>query len=232
MPTLLVGDFILVEKFSYAIKEPITQKILININEPERGDIVVFKHPQEYNINYIKRIIGLPGDKIQYDSHSKHLKICSNYTRIQNCKIQISMNYSKTKLSEFIQRIYIYNNLNSIKSRQSAIKNHKIYNSLRFYSSKEKINNLEHSVLFLNTFLNKKNNYYQQKGMSKLTWIVPKNSYFVMGDNRDNSFDSRYWGFVPKENIIGKATKIWMSLNKKENEWPTGIRINRIGNIY
>ncbi|MBZ2279100.1 MAG: signal peptidase I, partial [Buchnera aphidicola] len=89
-----------------------------------------------------------------------------------------------------------------------------------------------HNVLVLNLLNNQTQKYYQQPGLPKFTWIVPKNQYFMMGDNRDNSLDSRYWGFVPENKLIGKAIKIWMSLDKKENGWPTGIRFNRIGNIH
>lgn len=223
MPTLLVGDFILVEKFSYGIKEPITNKILIRINLPQRGDIVVFKHPKN-NIDYIKRVIGLPGDKIQYDINKKKLKVCINYINQKNCENKLFIKYSKTELSNFFQKIYLFNENKTEKER--------IYNSIYFKKVEEQINNLKHNILILDGIKNKKNDYYHQPDMPKLTWIVPKNKYFMMGDNRDNSLDSRYWGFVPEENLLGKAIKIWMSFEKKENEWPTGIRINRIGNIY
>ncbi|QCI20983.1 signal peptidase I [Buchnera aphidicola (Hyperomyzus lactucae)] len=225
MPTLLVGDFILVEKFSYAIKEPITHKTLINISHPKRGDIVVFKYPRDNKIDYIKRVVGLPGDKIKYDIHNKHIKIYPNYLNRNNCKKKLFISYSKAKSSNFIQKIYFLNK-NDFTERK------KIYNSLYFDIVQENIDNLKHNILFLNNIENPQQNYYQQKNMPKLTWIVPKGQYFMMGDSRDNSLDSRYWGFVPETNLVGKAIKIWMSFDKNENEWPTGIRINRIGNIY
>ncbi|WP_284442961.1 signal peptidase I [Buchnera aphidicola] len=225
MPTLLVGDFILVEKFSYGIKEPITHKTLIKTSKPKRGDIVVFKNPKDHNTDYIKRIIGLPGDKIKYDFNSKHMHICANYLNKKKCQGELLINYSNPKTSNFIQKIYFFNKENTIEEK-------KIYNSLYFNIVEENLNNVKHNILLLNEMKNSKKDYFQQENMPKLTWIVPKGEYFMMGDNRDNSLDSRYWGFVPEKNLVGKAIKIWMSFDKNENEWPTGIRINRIGNIY
>lgn len=225
MPTLLVGDFILVEKFSYGIKEPITQTTLIQTNKPKRGDIVVFKHPTDHNIDYIKRVIGLPGDKIKYNIKNKHIKICTNFLENKNCQEKLLISYSKTKQNNFIQKIYFLNKDNLLQKKEE-------YNSLYFNIVEENINNFKHNILLLNNIKSVKKDYYKQKNMPKLTWIVPQGKYFMMGDNRDNSLDSRYWGFVPEKNLVGKAVKIWMSFDKNENEWPTGIRINRIGNIY
>lgn len=225
MPTILVGDFILVEKFSYGIKEPITRKTLFYKSTPKRGDIVVFKHPTDNSTDYIKRVIGLPGDKIQYDIHSKCIKIYPNCFIKKNCEKKLSINHLKIKSSNFIQKIYFFNK-NDLKKEK------KIYNSLYFDVFEEHINGVKYNILLLNNIKGNIKNYYQQEGMPKFTWIVPEEQYFMMGDNRDNSLDSRYWGFVPDKNIVGKAVKIWMSFNKNENEWPTGIRINRIGNIH
>lgn len=226
MPTLLIGDFIIVEKFSYGIKEPITHKTLINTGHPQRGDIVVFRHPHDYNTNYIKRIIGMPGDRIIYDIHKKHIHVCINYVHQKNCREKLIIHYSKPQLSNFFQKIYLRDdNMYSIESK-------KIYDLLYYDIVEENINTMKHNILLLNNIKNPQQDYFQQENMPKLTWLVPKNKYFMMGDNRDNSLDSRYWGFVPEENLVGKAIKIWMSFDKNENEWPTGIRINRIGNIY
>ncbi|QCI22123.1 signal peptidase I [Buchnera aphidicola] len=222
MPTLLVGDFILVEKFSYGIKDPITHTMLIQTNLPKRGDVVVFKHPIDYNTDYIKRVIGLPGDKIEYDLNTKHIKICKNYLIKNNCQEKLLIKYSNAKSSEFTQKIYFID-------EKKLLTTEKILN---FELVEENINHVKHNILFLKNIKNSKKDYYQQKNMKRLNWIVPEGEYFMMGDNRDNSLDSRYWGFVPEKNLVGKAIKIWMSFKKNENEWPTGIRINRIGNIY
>lgn len=221
MPTLLIGDFILVEKFSYGIKEPITQKILMHTNSPKRGDIAVFRHPKN-NMYYIKRIIGLPGDKVTYNIHEKNIKVCINYIKENNCQKKIFIQHSRKKLSNFFQKIYFF----------YTPEQKKIYNSIFFKIAKEDIHGLKHDILLLDKKINNLNNYYKQKNMPKLTWLVPSGEYFMMGDNRDNSLDSRYWGFVPEKNLLGKATKIWMSFEKEENKWPTNIRFNRIGNIY
>ncbi|ANZ22476.1 S26 family signal peptidase [Buchnera aphidicola (Diuraphis noxia)] len=225
MPTLLIGDFILVEKFSYGIKDPITHHTLIHKQFPKRGDVVVFKHPIEYNTDYIKRVIGLPGDKIEYNENTKHLQICTNYLITKNCNENLLIKYSHSRQSEFTQKLYFFD-------QNRSIQNNKIYHKVYYDIVEENINNLKHNILLLEGIKSVKQDYYQQKDMKKLNWIVPEGQYFMMGDNRDNSLDSRYWGFVPEKNLIGKAVKVWMSFNKNENEWPTGIRINRIGNIY
>lgn len=223
MPTLLVGDFILVEKFSYGLKNPITNKTIIHTNQPTRGDVVVFKHPHD-NTDYIKRIVGIPGDKIQYDINNKHIKICKNYLIKNNCKEQVIIEYSNSHPSDFVQKIPVFEKNNALKKETK--------NVLHFDVIEENINNIKHNILLSKDIKNSTKYYFQQKNMPKLIWIVPEKQYFVMGDNRDNSLDSRYWGFVPEHNLLGKATKIWMSFKKNENEWPTGIRINRIGSIH
>ena len=103
---------------------------------------------------------------------------------------------------------------------------------LRLATRKETIGNVTHDILLVNEAQSQAGMYYQQPGQPQSSWVVPKGQYFMMGDNRDNSADSRYWGFVPERNLVGKAVAIWMSFEKQEGQWPTGVRFSRIGGIH
>ncbi|MBK4765187.1 MAG: signal peptidase I [Pantoea sp. Brub] len=227
MPTLLAGDFILVKKFAYGIKNPFNQASLISLGKPKRGDIVVFKYPLDTSINYIKRIISIPGDKIIYNPYTKQLTIHPNCGINHACDKSLKIAYSNVKPTNFI------NHKNNDYKDDICQMNHNavIYNNICFNKRKEMLDNISHEILLTNKVENTIDMYYHQPGQQLFTWVVPNNQYFVMGDNRDNSADSRYWGFVPEQNFIGKAVFIWMSLKKQENQWPTGIRFNRIGLI-
>ncbi|MDG3087152.1 signal peptidase I [Vibrio hannami] len=206
MPTLLVGDFILVEKFSYGIKDPVFRSQLVETGKPERGDIVVFKYPPQPNIDYIKRVVGLPGDTVRY---SPKKEICIKPQGESTCK---PVGLSNVVESEFIQRGVPLIQLN------------------------EKLGEVEHQILVHPLQTDNVAMYQPRPGVNE--WVVPKGQYFVMGDNRDNSADSRYWGFVPEANLVGKATGIWISFEFERGadsvlpSWiPTGVRFNRIGGI-
>lgn len=183
MPTLLIGDFILVDKTAYGVKLPYTDTTLgdLEINRvdltarttPERGDIVVFKWPESPKIFYIKRVIGLPGDIIKIE------------------KKKIILN-GKPLVMDEVQDSDISNYLN---------------NENRNYSMKYFKSNLGEKDYFYQI---DQDNYFKQNFGQVL---VPKNSLFVLGDNRDFSFDSRFWGFVPVSNVVGRATNIWFSLS-------------------
>lgn len=233
MPTLLTGDFILVEKFSYGIKNPITQSMIISIAHPKRGDVVVFKYPKNKNLFYIKRVIGLPGDLIIYNFKNKTINIYSNcYNKyIKTCINNKSLtNYSNVLPSNFIQT---FNNMFDRYSNNffEIPIGQKILNGIRLSIRNESIDDSAHSILLLNdrSLINQEL-YYHQDNYPKNHWVVPNSQYFMMGDNRDNSSDSRYWGFVSEKDLIGKATIIWMSFDTN-NIFKHGIRIKRIGKI-
>ncbi|WWO95179.1 MAG: signal peptidase I [Candidatus Dasytiphilus stammeri] len=230
MPTLLAGDFIMVKKFSYNIKNPITQHIWIKMSKPKRGDIVVFHYPLNPKINYIKRIIGIPGDKIFYDYRKKEINIQPTCYKDYNCK-PLQITYSEMKPSNFIQTFQNQSGL--VKTNFYHNTNNIPINGIQLFEKNEMISNYDHRILLLPTNMSSNVNlYYQQSNKSISTWLVPNGYYFMMGDNRDNSADSRYWGFVPENYLVGKAVLIWMSFNIKTNSTlPIGIRLHRIGRI-
>tara|TARA_Y100000590_G_scaffold423239_1_gene528924 strand:+ start:107500 stop:108246 length:747 start_codon:yes stop_codon:yes gene_type:complete len=166
IPTLVAGDFILVDKNIYGIKMPLSNLTIIDNERPDYGDVIVFQYPLDKNINYIKRVVALPGDRIDYIDKN----ILINGQKILQKKI-----FSKNIPQQDI-------GLSEIFEERFDTKKYKIL-----------VNKQDHSQNF--------------------SYVVPDNSYFVLGDNRDNSNDSRYWGSVPEKNIIGKAFFIWMFWN-------------------
>ncbi len=206
MPTLLVGDFILVEKFTYGLKDPVFRHQLVNIGEPERGDVVVFKYPPQPNIDFIKRVVGLPGDTVRY---SQDKRICIQKPLSTECELVPVANVHE---SEFMQA------------------------GINLIQSEETLGKVPHQILINPHAANQVAYYYPTPGKGE--WTVPEGQYFVVGDNRDNSKDSRFWGFVPKENLVGKAVGIWTSFEFDEQgdsilpSWiPVGVRFERIGGI-
>jgi signal peptidase I len=183
VPTLLVGDFILVNKFAYGIRLPLVNKKILGIGDPSRGDVMVFRFPEDPSVDYIKRVVGLPGDRIVYEN--KRLSI--------NGIAQPSK-----QVSDYLNR-------------------ERIHYSAQF---QETLGGVEHAILqesdapaavpFSKSFPFRENCTYNAEGVA---CTVPPGHYFVMGDNRDNSADSRVWGFVPDENIVGKAFFIWFNFS-------------------
>lgn len=192
VPTLLVGDLILVNKFTYGVRLPILNQKIIDVNDPQRGDVMVFKYPKDMSQDYIKRIIGVPGDKITYEN--KRLTIngkAVSYTPLDDYLDDVELAYHK----QYVE------NLTSVP--------HKILNR----DDRATVN-----VAGVENFPNRAACDFSQ---DRFTCIVPEGNYFMMGDNRDNSQDSRYWGFVPNKNIVGKAFFVWMNLGN----------LDRIGSI-
>ncbi|MCR3755955.1 MAG: signal peptidase I [Sodalis sp. Psp] len=232
MPELLVGDFILVKKFAYGIKDPITRTTLIETGHPKRGDVVVFKYPINPDLDYIKRIVGLPGDRVSYDLINKRVMIQPDYTNEQDYPTVLPITYSDISPSDFVQ-IFNLTGSHGIKNGfLQVLPDQQVTCGIRLTQHKESLDGVLHNILTVPGQQDQLNIYFQQSGKPLAEWIVPQGEYFVMGDNRDNSADSRYWGFVPERNLVGKAIAIWMSFDKQEGKWPTGVRLNRIGGIY
>ncbi|QKJ88260.1 signal peptidase I [Paramixta manurensis] len=232
MPTLLIGDFILVEKFAYGIKDPITQTTLIPTGHPKRGDIAVFKYPKDPSLDYIKRVVGLPGDRVTYDPLSKTVTINPACEGAKPCDKALPVTYSDVRPSDFIQTFNGFDGNETGSGFWQVPQGGEMKGGLRLATRKETLGEVTHDILLVTEAQSQASMYYQQPGQAQSTWVVPQGQYFMMGDNRDNSADSRYWGFVPERNLVGKATAIWMSFEKQEGEWPTGVRLSRIGGIH
>jgi signal peptidase I len=213
MPTLLVGDFILVEKFSYGLRDPVWRSKLVEIGEPERGDVVVFKYPENPKIDYIKRVVGLPGDKIFY--RNKQLMIQEACDNQADCSAPKTIEHVEINRGEFSN------------------------NGVPLIRLNEQLGEVKHDILIDPSRPDFRQHFYPQAGLPAGEFVVPKGMYFAMGDNRDNSTDSRFWGFVPEENLVGKAVAIWISFefDRKPSDilptWvPTGVRFDRVGGIH
>ena len=240
MQTLLVGDFIAVQKFSYGLRDPITNTVLISTGHPKRGEIAVFKHPDGSNRDIIKRVVGLPGDKIVYLSKEKKILIYpACQTSDNNCVGQqsepLDLHYTQPQSSnwkevdEWKQNPDFY----TIKQyKDKGIVDSQTRITFDMTIQQETLGQFTHDILTTPRKMEDPTYFYHQKGQPLATWVVPQGNYFMMGDNRDNSGDSRYFGFVPEENFVGRATAIWISFEKQPDEWPTGIRFSRIGGIH
>ncbi len=180
MPTLLVGDFILVNKFVYGIRLPVSDKKIFDVSQPQRGDVVVFRYPLDPSTPFIKRVVGLPGDRIAY--YNKVL-----YVNGQQADQRSISRYAG----------------HGSGARMTGA-------SLR----QETLGAITHPILVQDGYRS-----------VDVKLVVPEGHYFVLGDNRDNSRDSRYWGTVPDELLIGKAFTIWMNWDLGSGNGPDWARI-------
>ena len=179
-PTVLPGDFIIVNQFAYGLRLPVINKKIVDIGEPQRGDIALFHWPKDPRLVYVKRVIGLPGDHVVYKN--KILTINGKQITQKDLGMDLDQEYAMPYPVD-------------VKQEKLQAVTHKIF-------LRTEANNDEHVDV-----------------------VVPAGHYFMMGDNRDNSDDSRDWGFVPDENLVGKAFGIWMSWDSQNN----AVRWHRIG---
>ncbi len=192
MPTLLVGDFILVNKFAYGLRWPVLNSKFVKIGEPQRGDVVVFRFPQEPSVDYIKRVVGLPGDRIYYRNKTPYVNGQPVPHTPSGEYVGVGAGAGQTGYEEAV----------------------------------EELGDVKHDIL-LNPMAPDLPLGCQVLAYGPVT--VPPGRYFVMGDNRDNSNDSRCWGFVPEANLVGKAFAIWMNWDGQRDGFP--IDWSRLGNI-
>ena len=187
MPTLFDGDFIFVSKYAYGLRLPVTNTLIVPTGTPQRGDVIVFRLPPNPKINYIKRLVGLPGDRIRVDENNQL------YVNDRPMTQEQGPNYTGPKQD--------------------------LWNYLEAPTEFEQLGAARHRIMF------------SKGGAKSGEWMVPAGHYFFMGDNRNNSKDSRFQddpdapGFVPAQNLVGKAVRIWLNLDTRD-----GPLWRRIGN--
>ena len=182
-PTLLVGDFILVNKYTYGIRIPVINKKVVAVNDVKRGDVVVFRYPADPSVDYIKRVVGTPGDKVLY--RNKRLTINGEPVPAQGAGFYTDAELNYLRLPTFMEKLGEHNHQMMIVPAQPPV-----------------------DLAQVRQFADRKNCEYNDDGFS---CTVPAGHYFMMGDNRDQSSDSRYWGFVPDDHIKGRAFLVWMN---------------------
>lgn len=179
MPTLLAGDFILVNKFTYGLRVPILNNTFIEVGQPKRGDVMVFHYPPAPSVDYIKRVIGLPGDRVRYQDK------------------QLTVNGEQVALTDAGDYEYVMSGLNVVTAK-------------RYH---EMLGSVEHDILVHDLQASYEPDTIGSRFFNGEEVVVPAGHYLAMGDNRDNSSDSRVWGFVPERNLVGKAFFIWMNFD-------------------
>ena len=186
-PTVMPGDFILVNQYHYGVRFPVWDKKLVSVGEPARGQIALFYYPVDHRFTFVKRVIGLPGDHISY---------IDKVLYVNGKKASQKFVADVTELNDFGQMV-------------------------TYQKYQEDLNGVKHDVFEINDGSHPAHNFYNI--------VVPQGEYFMMGDNRDESDDSRYWGFVPEKNLVGHALFIWMSWDGNASHFYDMIRWNRIG---
>lgn len=176
IPTLLIGDFILVNKFSYGVRLPVVHNKIIDSGSPKRGDVAVFRYPVDPRLDYIKRVVGLPGDKIEY--HDRQKKLIVN-------GVEAPISVGEPYMDPLTEQV-----------------------GAGVLEREEDLLGVKHQILTT-----------AGPARAPKVWEVPEGHYFMVGDNRDRSADSRFWGFVPEENLVGKAFFVWLNYNDRTVLW-------------
>ncbi len=181
--TLLIGDFIVVNKYSYGLRLPVLNAKIVDLGEPKRGDVVVFRYPVDPSVNFIKRVIGMPGDTVTY----REKRLFINGEAVENAG----------------SGPFLSSDVKCSTPRRDAVR------------VREDLGITRHDILV-----------HESSPGRNGQWVVPEGHYFMMGDNRDRSNDSREWGFVPEENLVGRAVGIWLNIDVNQGcaDW------GRVGN--
>jgi signal peptidase I len=209
MPTLLDGDFIVVNKFAYGLRLPVLGSKLVGIGEPQRGDVVVFHFPPDPAVNYIKRLVGLPGD---------HVEIISDQLIINGQPIPLQSDgrfddgcYHNMRLSNEALGKHLHQTLSCLSPEELAAP-----------PGPTCARRLERNYVCIEPAVPGAHDHGDAHEM-----VVPPGHYLMIGDNRDNSYDGRFWGFVPEDHLVGKATRIWFNWDLQRSGGPSWKRIGR-----
>jgi len=207
MPTLLAGDFIIVNKYDYGLRLPVLNTKFLNIGEPQRGDVVVFRYPLDPGINYIKRLVGLPGDRVVVKDDRLFVndkpidfKVIGPYS--DGCYVDFQV--AEEHLGDHVHRA--------------------MFCSTAWAPPLGRLPGCNRSNV-VGYICNDNNPRNLFGGDDSQVMTVPEGHYLMIGDNRDNSEDGRRWGFVPENNLVGKATRIWFNLDLQRSGGPLWSRI-------
>jgi signal peptidase I len=225
MPTLLDGDFIVVNKYAYGLRLPVIDRKVVDTGSPQRGDVVVFRFPEDPRINYIKRLVGLPGDRVQV--LDDQLVINGQAVTLEpngrfNDGCYVDMRLSVEKLGEHSHQVMSCNS--SFGLRHSRYQDVGGNTTSLPACDRAKIANREGNLVCVEGLVAGQ----PDTGNTKKDIVVPVGQYLMIGDNRDNSADGREWGFVPDQNVVGRATRIWFNFDL-ERPLPKVINWGRIG---
>lgn len=204
VPTLMVGDHIFVSRYQYGLRVPFTKWWLVEFDDPERGDVVVFNFPDDDDVDFIKRVVGVPGDVVSMKDGVLRVNDKPMSHKTFRVKAPLADNHCVMEMAEETNDVYTPD-----------------YGTFPHYLLYKKYNKIMETNQDGETYMIQRSK--QSPRDFDFEFKVPKGQFFVMGDNRDQSHDSRFWGFVPRENLKGKAQFIWLSLNSEKTKCAANI---------